>query len=195
MTREARGDERVVAAPDEQRRRLELGQPPVEPVAAERRLEIDVAGAREQRVAGAGGVVDPPELVDHEIGDRGIDQVAVVEHAPELRRDHRAAERVREQPELRPQQPDDRMEPAPDPRHRGAQQPERADPLGRGQADLDRDPAAHRVADDVRPVDLELVHQPEHDLGEPAGVVAAERRLGRGAEAGEVGRVDAVVAR
>ncbi len=38
----------------------------------------------------------------------------------------------------------------------------------------------------------QLVHQPEHDLGEPAGVVGAERGLARRAEPGQIGGVDAV---
>ena len=36
------------------------------------------------------------------------------------------------------------------------------------------------------------VHQPEHDLGVPAGVVGAAGRLAGGAETGQVGRVHAV---
>ena len=77
----------------------------------------------------------------------------------------------RQEPELGSQESHDRMKPPPDPRDRRAQQAERADPLGRLEPDLDRDPAAHRVAHDVRLVDPELVHQPDHDVGEPLGVI------------------------
>ena len=51
------------------------------------------------------------------------------------------------------------------------QQRQRADALGVGEAHLDRDAAAHRVADEVRAVDAELVHHAEDDAGEVAGAV------------------------
>ncbi len=97
-----------------------------------------------------------------------------------------------EHPEFGAQEPDDGVEAALEPGHGGTQQPERADPGGVLEADLDRDPTAHRVADDVGPVDRELVHQPEHAVGVPARVVAARGRLAGGAETGQIGRVDAV---
>ena len=59
---------------------------------------------------------------------------------------------------------------------------------------LDRNPTAHRVADYVGTRDLELVHPREQDLGKPAGVVRARRRLAGRSEAGQVGHVHPVAA-
>ena len=52
-----------------------------------------------------------------------------------------------------------------------------ADALGRAQGDLDRDAAAHRVADEVGAVDVERVHQVDDGLGEPARGVGREAGL------------------
>ena len=65
---------------------------------------------------------------------------------------------------------------------------------GAVEADLERDPAAHRVADQVGAVDLAARRcRPRPRLGEPGRVVAAAGGLVGGAEAGEVDRVDRVV--
>ncbi len=96
--------------------------------------------------------------------------------------------------ELGAEQPHDVVEVAPDECDGGTEKRERANALGVAQADLDGDPAAHRVADEVSALDAELVHHRDHRLGEPAGVVGGVGGLRRGAEAGEVEGVDAVVA-
>ena len=108
-------------------------------------------------------------------------------------------ERVRQHPELGPQQPHDRVQVAPDEGHGGAQQREAADALGVLEADLDRDAAAHRVADDVGAVDPQLVHDADHRAGEERRAVGgraacssrrspAGRARGRGSRAAERGR-------
>ena len=78
--------------------------------------------------------------------------------------------------------------------HRGGEQAQGAHPARRPQADLQRDPSAHRVADQVGAVDRQRIHQAQHVAGEEAGVVGGER-LGGGAEAGQVDRVHGVVGR
>src|SRR5207302_5020452 len=100
MAAERGRDDRVVAAPDEQRRCAELRQAGIEAIAAKRRLEVDVARRGEERVARARGLVDAPELVDHQVADGGVDHVAVVEDRPELRGDRGAPETVGEKAEF-----------------------------------------------------------------------------------------------
>src|SRR3954449_554836 len=60
-------DEPVAGAPDEERRRLELGQPRVEAPAPEWRFEVDVACRREEGQPRPGARVDALELVDDEV--------------------------------------------------------------------------------------------------------------------------------
>ena len=131
-------DERVVRAPDEQRRGAELAQARVEAAAAERLVEVDVARARQEREARAGRAVDALELVDGDVGDARVDRVGVAEQRPELALDHPAREAVRQDAELGAQQPDDRVVLALDERDGRTQQREAGDPLGVAQADLDR---------------------------------------------------------
>ena len=181
-------------APDEHRRRLERRQARVEAAAAERRLEVDRARAGEEGEPRAGRAVDALELVDDDVGHARVDEVAVGEQRPELALDPAAAERVREQAELRAQQAHERVPVAAHERDRRAQQREAADPPGLAQPDLDRHAAAHRVADQVRALDLQRVHRPEHGAGEERRAVRAQRGLARAAEARQVERVDAVAA-
>ena len=61
----------------------------------------------------------------------------------------------------------------------GASRLEARDPLGLAQADLERDPAAHRVADQVGAVDRQRVHEARDAIGEPGGVVGARARASR----------------
>ena len=95
-------------------------------------------------------------------------------------------------PELRAQQAHDRVIAALDERHRGTQQAQARDALGMPQPDLERDAAAERVADDVRALDAQGVHDAGDACGEEARVVGRSRGLARGAEAGQVDRVHAV---
>ena len=90
---------------------------------------------------------------------------------------------------------DQRRELAPAKGERGREQAQRGDPLGRVEGDLDRDPAAHRVADQVGALDPDGVHVAAHRGREPGRVVAAARRLGGAAEAGQVDRVHGVLGR
>src|ERR1019366_10573537 len=69
MAAERMRHEPIVAAPYEQRRGPELGQPRGEAVGSKRCLEIDVARRGQKSVARAGGVVDAAELVDDQIAD------------------------------------------------------------------------------------------------------------------------------
>jgi hypothetical protein len=190
--RKAGGDEPVVRAPDEQRRRLQLAEPGVESLGAPRLVEIDVARGGQEGVAGAGRAVGLAELVDHEVGDGGVDRVAVGEQRPEAPGHRGARDRMGQQAELRAQDAHERVQPALDERDGRAQQPEPADAVRRREADLDRDPPAHRVAGHVGPVDGHGVHRLQHRLGEPASGVRRGDRLRRAAEAGEVERVHAV---
>jgi hypothetical protein len=96
--------------------------------------------------------------------------------------------------QLRPQQPHERVVATLDERDGGAQQREPVHPLGPAQADLQGHAAAHRVADQVRALHVQRVHHVADRLGEPLRGVGGQRRLRRGAEAGQVDRVDAVAA-
>ena len=78
------------------------------------------------------------------------------------------------------------------PRERGAQQQQPADALVVREAGLDRHPAAHAVAGDVRALDAERVHRGEHRAREPGRVVGRADRLVGLAEAREVERHDPV---
>ena len=191
---EAGRDQLVVRAPDEQRRRLERGHAREQPVAAERLVEVDRARAGEEREPRPGRAVDALELVDRDVGDARVDEIAVGEHRPELLLDAAAAERVGQQAELGADEAHERLEAAAHEGQRRAQQREAADPRRLAQPDLDRHPAAHRVADDVRALDLQRVHHAEHRAGEEARVVAGQRGLARAPEAREVERMDPVVA-
>ena len=86
----SRRDQLVVRAPDEQRRRLELGQPRVEAVAAER-LRRGRCCARAARNASRAPAraVDALELVDDDVGHARVHEVAVGEQRPELALDAR----------------------------------------------------------------------------------------------------------
>ena len=77
----------------------------------------------------------------------------------------------------------------------GHSNPQRRDALRVAQAQLDRDPSAHRVAHHVRAVDVQRVHRRQHGVGEPARRVGRGRGLGRRAEAGQVEGMDAVALR
>ena len=80
-------------------------------------------------------------------------------------------------------------------RHRRGEQAQRPHAARRLQPDLERDPAAHRVADQVGAVDRQRVHEAQHVAGEELGVVGSAERLGGGAEAGQVDRVHRVLGR
>ena len=110
-----------------------------------------------------------------------------------MRGDHGSSETVREQAKLGPEQAHDRVQAATDPRHGGTQQPQGGNPLGCHQPHLDRDAAAHRVADDICARDLQLIHQAQHQRREPGCVVAAECGLGRRSKTGEIREVNAVL--
>jgi hypothetical protein len=62
------------------------------------------------------------------------------------------------------------------------------------EADLDRDAAAHAVADEVRALDAERVHRADDRVREVARAVGRRGGLGGAAEAGKVDRVDRVAA-
>jgi len=192
MAAEGAGDDPVMGAPHEQGGTGETREPGVEAALAVGRLEVDVARRGEKGVARSGGVIDAAKLVDHDLGHGRIDQVRVGEHAPELALHRASAKAMGQQTELGTQETHDRVKVALDPRDGGAEKPEGADALGSDQGHLDRDPAAHRVADDMGGLDPLGVHHGQHVLGEPAGVVAAARRLARGPESRQIGRVDAV---
>src|SRR5437867_2664410 len=93
-------DQRIVRAPDEQRRRLELRQARVEAVLAEGLLEVDVARRAEEREASAGRGVGALELVNDDVADVRVDRVGVVEEAGERGRDPGAPEAVGEEAQL-----------------------------------------------------------------------------------------------
>ena len=65
---------------------------------------------------------------------------------------------------------------------------------GRCEADLDRHPPAHAVADEVGALDPERVHRADDGVGEVARAVGRRRGLGGAAEARQVDRVDGVAA-
>ena len=65
----------------------ELREPRVEAAAAERALQVDVARRAQEGQARAGAAVDALELVDGDVGDGRVDEVAVGEQRPELRLD------------------------------------------------------------------------------------------------------------
>ena len=171
---EAGRDQLVVSAPDEERRRLELGEPRVEAAVAERAVQVDVARRGVEGDAGAGAAVVALELVDDDVGDARVQRVGVAEHRPELALDHPAAQLVGQKPELGAQEPHQRVEVALDERDGGTERGDRAHALGPAQADLQRDAATHRVADEVGGLDLQRVHHAADGLGEP------RRRVRRG---------------
>ena len=150
---EALRDQPVVRGPDEQRGRLQRRQARIEALAPERRLEVDRAGAGEERQARAGRAVDALELVDDDVGHARVDQVAVGEQRPERLLDPLAAERVGEHAELGAGEAHEPVPVAAHERHGGAQQRDPADAVGPLEADLDRHPAAHGVADEVGALD------------------------------------------
>src|SRR3954470_8325881 len=120
-----------------------------------------------------------------------MDALGPREHAPELLAHERPPEAVRDGRELRPQELHDRDEvPAPPPGHRWAEQAQALNPSRLAEADLDRHPAAERVADQVGTLDSHGVHEPGYRPGEPGCVVWRAKRLGRRAEPGQVDRVD-----
>ena len=89
-------------------------------------------------------------------------------------------------------QPHERLVAAADEGQRRAQQREAADAAGLAQPDLERDAAAHRVADQVRALDPQRVHDPERRAGEERRAVAGQRGLAGAAEARQVERMHAV---
>ena len=180
--------------PHEQRGRLQLGQAREQARAPERRLEVDRARAGPEGDPRAGRAVDALELVDRDVGHARVDLVGVGEHRPELLLDAPASQRVRQQRQLRAQQPHERLQPRPHEGQRRAQQPEPADALGMREADLEGDAAAHRVAHQVGALDLQRVHHAEHGAGGERRAVAGERGLARAAEARQVEGVDAIAA-
>ena len=84
---------------------------------------------------------------------------------------------MRQEPELGAQHAHERVVAALDEGHGRTEQREAGDALRRPQAELERDPAAERVADDVGALDAERVHASRHGLGEPARVVGRGRGL------------------
>ena len=98
-----------------------------------------------------------------------------------------------DQPELGSHRAQDRRPGArAQPGERGAQQQQPAGALVVREAGLDRHPAAHAVAGDVRALDAERVHGGEHRAREPGRVVGCADRLVGLAEAGQVERHDPV---
>ena len=151
------------------------------------RVEVDVARRREERDPRRARAVGAAELVGGDVGGRGVEPLRAGEQAPELLPDPRGSQRVRDRRELGAQQPHQRHQLAAAPEgERRRQQAERLDPLGCVERQLERDPAAHRVADQVRALDRHRVHVAEHGAGEVRGVVGGPRGLRRGAEAGQV---------
>jgi hypothetical protein len=75
---------------------------------------------------------------------------------------------VREQAELGSQHAHERMPLAAHEGHGGAQQGEAADPLGSLEAELEGEAPAHRVADDVSPLDAHGVHPADRRTAPPA---------------------------
>src|SRR5690242_16770861 len=133
---EARRDQPVMRAPDEERGPLEVGETAVEAVLAERLVEVVVAGRAEEGEARARRRIGPLELVDHDVVDVRVDRVGVVEEAHQRRRHAVAPEGVGQEAELGAREADDRVVPAPDERDGGAQECQRADALGLAQGDL-----------------------------------------------------------
>ena len=127
---EALRDQPVVRGPDEQRGRLQRRQPRIEALAAERRLEVDRAGAGEERQPRAGRAVDALELVGDDVGHARVDEVAVGEQRPEGLLDPVAAERVREHPELGAGEAHEPVPVAAHEGHGGAEQRDPADAVG-----------------------------------------------------------------
>ena len=76
-----------------------------------------------------------------------------------------------------------RPRPLAPPGERGRQQHQPSDPLGMAQAELERDAPAHAVADHVRALDAERVHQLDDRAREERRVIARAERLVRVAEA------------
>ena len=137
-------------------------------------------------------VVDAAELVDHQVADGRIDRDRGRRTCSRTARDRGAGEAMRQQAELWAEALTSGCRPRLTHATAGHNSPSARTRSGSLIAHLDRHPATHRVANHVGAADLELVHQPEHQLREPARVVATAGRLGGGAEAGQVGRVDAV---
>ena len=90
-------------------------------------LEVDRAGAREERQPRAGRAVDALELVDDDVGDARVHEVAVGEQRPERPLDPVAAERVRQHPELGAGEAHEPVPVAPHERDGGAEQRDAAD--------------------------------------------------------------------
>ena len=170
------------------------GEPGPEALRAVGGLEVDLAGGGVEGDAGGARAVGAQELVGGDVADRGIEAVGARDHAPEAVADLVRAQDVRERRQLGPQEADQRHPFAPAPEsHRRGEQAQGPHPARRLQPDLDRYPAAHRVADQVGAVDRQRVHEAQHVAGEELGVVGGGQRLRGGAEAGQVDRVDGVL--
>ena len=103
-----------------------------------------------------------------------------------------APEAVREQAELGAQEPHERVKQRRSHAtagHSSPSAPVRSGAVARSRSRSGRPASYRRCGPAGSP---SRVHQPEHDLGEPAGVVGAERGLARRAEPREVRRVHAV---
>ena len=195
---EAGGDEPVVRAPHEQRRRLRARRAagrsrrgrragrgrccaPRRGRRGARRPTRRCAGTRPRRRRRRSGRRGRGRRTGPRTGRATVPRAEAVGQEPELGAQERAragGSRAARRP--RP----------------GTAAPSAAHALGRGEPDLDRHPAAHRVADQVGALDPERVHRADHGAGEPAarrsGAVAgllrrAEARAGRSRARGSGG--------
>ena len=173
--REKRGrHEAVAVAPDEQGGRREPGEPGPQPALAVRARRGRCCARRRRRrsaPSATGRCGRTRRRRCRRPPGRGAPGART---GPELLADPRGAQRVRDRRELGPQQlhQRDQLAAAPEGQRRG-QQAEVCDPVGLGERELDRDPAAHRVADQVGSLDPHRVHVAEHGAGEVGGVVGA----------------------
>ena len=113
------------------------------------------------------------------------------EQTPEPLADLVRPQRVGDRRELGAQQPHQRDEPAPVAEgERRAEQAQRGDSRRLAKAELDRGAPAHRVADEVCPLDAGRFQIRMRGPREERRVVARSRGLRRGPEPGQVDRVD-----
>ena len=138
-------------------------EPGVEAVLAVRLVEVDVASGGEERHPRGARAVDAAELVDGDVGGGRVEPLRVGEQVPELVADERAraAGGGSAASSGRSSRTSGASCAAAEGERRG-EQAQRRDPLGRVEADLDRDPAAHRVADQVGALDLHRVQVAAH---------------------------------
>ena len=169
LVRVAHGDDRVVLAPDDQRRLADLGQAVAEVV-----IEVRAQGVQEARLAGA--------LEEGLVGQVGLEPARVARHERERvvagarpggDRAVKARRAVRRQrPHHAPDGHDRHLRDVGAPDSGRRDQHQLVDPLRELDRDLRRDEAAHRVADHVDLAELEFLAERVH-----AAAVARDRDL------------------